>query len=98
MDELVSKITEKLSAGAYSKNEIAFLSKQLAESIYIRQPLINWLETGQENDCVCEGYSAFIFMRERGKNYPEALSNIAWLAEKPDEAKQFFSRKRDVIV
>ncbi|GHV16948.1 hypothetical protein FACS189425_02190 [Clostridia bacterium] len=97
-DEFANRIADKLSGGAYSKEEIAFLSKQLAESEYVRQPLLNWLEIGREEDCYYENFSAFAFMTERGKSYPEALSNIAWLAEKPEEAKYFFSRKRDVIL
>jgi hypothetical protein len=92
------KLREKLSEYGYKNEYVNNYVNQFSESEILQPVLLNWLETGIETDCECEGFTAFGLMKNLGNKYPTALSNIAWLAESPIEAKKMLTRRRDVVI
>jgi len=92
------RIVEKLMELDYTERSAKALSERLIKSDIIREPLMCWLETGEETDCFYEEISAFALMRERRFQYPNALNVIDWLHRDPQAARQALSRGVDRII
>jgi len=97
MENLEARVVEKLISIGY-KEKIAHLTAgDLMASTLIREPLVKWIETGKETDCVYEEFSAFRLMRERRHKYPGALVAIAWLHRDPETARKALTSGMHII-
>ena len=82
----------------YSEINAQSLAERLGVSTIIREPLMRWLESGEETDCSYEDITAFALMRDRGQTYPAALSSIDWLSREPERARKALTSRIDSII
>ena len=97
MEEIISKIVNKLIQSGYEKKNAQSLGERLHASDKIREQLLCWIEKNEELDCIYENVSALELMRERGYTYPAALSMIAWLYRDSESAYKALSARIDYI-
>jgi len=86
--DIIENVVKKLIETGYKEGLAHSLGERLVASIPIRKPLMIWLQTGEETDCVYEEISALTLKRERGLWYPAALGAIAWLHREPEIARK----------
>ena len=98
MENLETKIVEKLIESGYKEKIAQSLGAKLAISAVIREPLVFWLKNDEETDCSYEEISAFRLMRERKFSYPNALNVIDWLHRDPKTARQALSSGIDRVI
>ena len=91
LKDLEIAIVNKLIEMGRSEKVAQKLAVDLVASDAIRKPLLHWLETGEEMDCVYEDISALALMRERNYLYHGALSVIAWLHRDPEKTRRILN-------
>ncbi|MCL2410842.1 MAG: hypothetical protein FWC97_04285 [Treponema sp.] len=93
MENLESRVVEKMMSIGYKEKLARDMAVDLIASAPIREPLLHWIKTGEEMDCVCEDVSALALMRERNYTYPNALDIISLLHRDPERARYLLSMK-----
>ena len=97
MEDITSRIVEKLKQSGYTDKNAQSLGMRLNASDRVRAQLLRWIENNEVTDCIYENVSALELMRERRFTYPAALSTIAWLYRDPEAAYKMLSSRVDYI-